>query len=71
MHEETGFDVTSMLEKEDYLENKLNDQVSRLYIVQNVPLDTKFQPKTRKEIKVFYLFNPFKYTDTFLGILLQ
>ena len=42
-----------MIDKDDYLENKLNDQVSRLYIVQNVPLDTKFQPKTRKEIKVF------------------
>ena len=41
-----------MINKEHFLENKLNEQVTRLYIIRDVPLDTKFQPKTRKEIKV-------------------
>lgn len=57
VHEETGFDVSSMIKKEeDFLENKMNEQVTRLYIIQNVPLDTKFQPKTRKEIKSLQWF---------------
>ena len=50
--EETGFDVSKIINPDVYLENKMNDQVARLYIIENVPLDTKFQPKTRKEIKV-------------------
>ena len=44
--------MSSMVNKEDYLENRMNEQLTRLYIIKNVPLDTKFQPKTRKEIKV-------------------
>ncbi|KAH3781795.1 m7GpppN-mRNA hydrolase-like isoform X2 [Dreissena polymorpha] len=54
--EETGFDVASMIDKECFLENKMNDQHTRLFIIQNVPLDTKFQPKTRKEIKSLQWF---------------
>lgn len=50
--EETGYDVSRLIDKDVYLENKMNDQQTRLYIIENVPLDTKFQPKTRKEIKV-------------------
>lgn len=56
VHEETGFDVSSMINKEDLLENKMNEQLTRLYIIKNVPLDTKFQPKTRKEIKSLQWF---------------
>ena len=52
VHEETGFDISTMINKDDFLENRLNEQLTRLYIIKNVPLDTKFQPKTRKEIKV-------------------
>jgi len=44
--------VSKIINPDVYLENKMNDQVTRLYIIENVPLDTKFQPKTRKEIKV-------------------
>lgn len=54
--EETGFDVSKMINNEVFLENRMNDQLTRLYIIENVPLDTKFQPKTRKEIKSLQWF---------------
>lgn len=54
--EETGFDVSSMIKNDEYLENYFNDQLTRLYIITGVPLDTKFQPKTRKEIKSLQWF---------------
>ncbi|KAL4227257.1 mRNA-decapping enzyme subunit 2 [Mactra antiquata] len=54
--EETGFEVGDFINQDIYLENKLNDQLTRLYIIENVPLDTKFQPKTRKEIKSLQWF---------------
>ena len=44
-----------MINKDDFLENRMNEQLTRLYIIKDVPLDTKFQPKTRKEIKVSQL----------------
>jgi mRNA-decapping enzyme subunit 2 len=50
--EETGFDISKLIDNNEYLENHFNDQLSRLYIVPGVPLDTKFKPKTRKEIRV-------------------
>ena len=52
MNEETGFDITALIDKNEFIENYFNDQLSRLYIITGVGLDTKFQPKTRKEIKV-------------------
>lgn len=52
--EETGFDISNLIDKTDYMENYFNDQLTRLYIVPGVPLDTKFKPKTRKEIKVSF-----------------
>lgn len=48
--EETGFDATSLLKKQDYIELTLREQHVRLYIVQGVPVDTIFIPQTRKEI---------------------
>lgn len=50
--EETGFDVSDLLDRNEFLENYFSDQLTRLYIISGIPLDTKFQPKTRKEIKV-------------------
>ena len=50
--EETGFDISTLVNQEDFLECRVNDQLSRLYIVPGVPLNTKFQAKTRNEIKV-------------------
>ncbi|XP_046370727.2 m7GpppN-mRNA hydrolase-like [Haliotis rufescens] len=54
--EETGLDISALIRKTDYLENQMNDQLTRLYIVPGVPLNTHFQPKTRKEIKSLQWF---------------
>ncbi|XP_024887916.1 m7GpppN-mRNA hydrolase [Temnothorax curvispinosus] len=49
--EETGFDISNLIDKNEYIESVINDQTVRLYIISGVQKDTKFQPKTRKEIK--------------------
>lgn len=50
--EETGFDIKDYICKEDYIELRINDQLARLYIIPGVPKNTKFNPKTRREIRV-------------------
>ena len=50
--EETGYDISGNLKAEQYLQIQINDQVIRLYIITNVPKNTKFEPQTRREIKV-------------------
>ncbi|XP_012284900.1 m7GpppN-mRNA hydrolase [Orussus abietinus] len=49
--EETGFDISNLIDKNEFIESTINDQLVRLYIISGVQKDTKFQPKTRKEIK--------------------
>ncbi|XP_032624157.1 m7GpppN-mRNA hydrolase isoform X1 [Chelonoidis abingdonii] len=49
--EETGFDIKDYICKDDYIELRINDQLARLYIIPGVPKDTKFNPKTRREIR--------------------
>ncbi|XP_036386042.1 m7GpppN-mRNA hydrolase isoform X1 [Megalops cyprinoides] len=49
--EETGFDIRDRICKDAYIEQKITDQLARLYIIPGVPKDTKFNPKTRKEIR--------------------
>lgn len=49
--EETGFDISNLIDKNEYIESVINDQLVRLYIISGVQKDTKFQPLTRKEIK--------------------
>lgn len=50
--EETGFDCGHLINEHDYVEGQTsNFQYTRLYIVKNVPIETKFAPKTRNEIK--------------------
>ncbi|XP_068622616.1 m7GpppN-mRNA hydrolase [Battus philenor] len=49
--EETGFDISKLINKNDYIEAIIHDQIVRLYIIGNIPRDTKFQPRTRNEIK--------------------
>lgn len=51
MLEETGFDISKLINKNDYIEAIIHDQIVRLYIIGNIPHDTKFQPRTRNEIK--------------------
>lgn len=49
--EETGFDIKNRICKDVFLEQKITDQVVRLYIIPGVSQDTKFNPRTRKEIR--------------------
>ncbi|XP_039766677.1 m7GpppN-mRNA hydrolase isoform X3 [Ornithorhynchus anatinus] len=49
--EETGFDIKDYICKDDYIELRINDQLARLYIIPGVPKNTKFNPKTRREIR--------------------
>ncbi|KAG0048467.1 mRNA-decapping enzyme subunit 2 [Gryganskiella cystojenkinii] len=48
--EETGFDISSRIRDEDYVEQTMKDQRIRLYIIKDVPENTVFEPQTRKEI---------------------
>lgn len=48
--------MEKLIDEEEYIEYKMNEQLSRLYLVPGVSMDTKFQPRTRKEIKVVYGF---------------
>ncbi|XP_055731478.1 m7GpppN-mRNA hydrolase isoform X2 [Salvelinus fontinalis] len=49
--EETGFDIKDRICKDTYIEQKITDQLARLYIIPGVAKETKFNPKTRKEIR--------------------
>ncbi|XP_016377587.1 m7GpppN-mRNA hydrolase [Sinocyclocheilus rhinocerous] len=49
--EETGFDIRDRICQKTYIEQRISDQLVRLYIIPGVPKDTKFNPKTRKEIR--------------------
>jgi mRNA-decapping enzyme subunit 2 len=52
VYEETGFDCGHLINGNCYVEGQTsNFHFSRLYIVNNVPIDTKFCPRTRNEIK--------------------
>lgn len=51
VYEETGFDITDLINPDDYIEAFINYQFTRLYIVRNIPLGTQFAPRTRNEIK--------------------
>ena len=55
VYEETGFDITAagLVAAEDdakYIEVTMREQHMRLYVFRNVPMDTIFEPRTRKEI---------------------
>lgn len=55
--EETGFDFSKLLNKEEYIEMIFGQQRVRLYIVTGVKEDTAFAPLTKKEISVCYYPN--------------
>ena len=50
--EETGYDIKHLLEPDDYIEYKMSEQLSRLYLIPGVSMQTKFEPRTRNEIRV-------------------
>lgn len=55
--EETGFDITSYIKPSQFIELQIMEQLTRLYYVVGVPALTKFEPKTRGEIKSVEWFN--------------
>lgn len=54
VYEETGYDIMEAdlvgTEKEKYIEMNLREQEMRLYIFRGIPMETYFEPRTRKEI---------------------
>ncbi|KAK4193587.1 hypothetical protein QBC35DRAFT_950 [Podospora australis] len=55
VYEETGFDIreAGLVPKEEdvkYIQISMREQQIRLYVFRNIPMNTNFQPKTRKEI---------------------
>lgn len=51
VYEETGYDITNLADPNTYIEGVLNYQHTRLYLIRNIPIETVFVPRTRKEIK--------------------
>ncbi|KAK6643863.1 hypothetical protein RUM43_000126 [Polyplax serrata] len=49
--EETGLDISKMIDENDFIEANVNEQTIRLYVVSGVNENVKFQPRTRNEIK--------------------
>lgn len=56
VYEEIGYDISSVINKDDYIEIVLNEQINRLYIVPGVSMRTKFSPQTRNEIGLIKWF---------------
>ena len=55
VYEETGYDIKAAglvgsEEETKYIEVTLREQHMRLYVFRGVPMDTRFEPRTRKEI---------------------
>lgn len=51
MYEETGYDIGALAKEDEFIEGVLNYQYTRLYLIRDVPIETVFVPRTRKEIK--------------------
>ncbi|KAL7632816.1 UNVERIFIED_CONTAM: hypothetical protein RMT77_016882 [Armadillidium vulgare] len=49
--EETGYDISSQINKDIYLETTIGEQKVRLYIIPGVSMTTDFVPRTKGEIK--------------------
>jgi len=54
--EETGFDISDIIEENQYIELTVNEQCTRLYIIPGVERSTKFCPRTRNEIRAVEWF---------------
>ncbi|TAQ87410.1 hypothetical protein B7494_g4248 [Chlorociboria aeruginascens] len=53
VYEETGYDLEGLIPKDrqvKYIEINMREQQMRLYVFRDVPMDTHFEPRTRKEI---------------------
>ncbi|ODQ59130.1 hypothetical protein WICANDRAFT_23571, partial [Wickerhamomyces anomalus NRRL Y-366-8] len=49
--EETGFDITSYINKDDYIERTIRAKNYKIYLVKNIPEDAEFKPIVKNEIK--------------------
>jgi len=67
VHEETGFDISEYIDEDEWIEQVINDQTVRLYLIPGVPETTKFKTNTRCEIKDIRWFDvnslPLNKTD--------
>lgn len=63
--EETGFDVSKLLKKDEYIELIFGQQRVRLYIIAGVKDDTHFAPQTKKEISVCDSFHEWIYFESY------
>ncbi|XP_034248522.1 m7GpppN-mRNA hydrolase [Thrips palmi] len=54
--EETGFDISNLIEENSFIEITWNDQATRLYLIPGVDRKTVFRPRTRMEIKAVEWF---------------
>ena len=52
VYEETGLDIRDLIKEDQFLEAKVGDNLTRMYIIPGVQDSTPFAPKTRKEIRV-------------------
>lgn len=52
VYEETGFDVTTLIDSAQFLEATIKEQRIKLFIVVGVPEDYDFEAQTRQEIGV-------------------
>ena len=52
MEEETGFDISGMVDAVDNIQTQINAQVVTMFVVKGVPEDTVFEAQTRMEIGV-------------------
>jgi hypothetical protein len=50
VYEEIGFNLTGLINETDYIEQKVRDQVIKLFIIPFIPEDTEFHPRTKNEI---------------------
>jgi mRNA-decapping enzyme subunit 2 len=52
VEEEIGFDISPFIKEDLFVEMKMKDKRVRLYIITNIPEETEFVTRTRKEIGV-------------------
>ncbi|ETW29662.1 hypothetical protein PFFCH_02932 [Plasmodium falciparum FCH/4] len=50
IYEEIGIDIFPYIDEQVYIETHIEDQPIKLFVIPGIREDTKFQPKTRKEI---------------------
>lgn len=56
MLEETGFDISNLIDSNDFIEAQIHEQIVRLYVIDGISRNTRFEPMTRNEIKAVEWF---------------